>query len=57
MSEQQHPHPNHIPGVKCEVVNCAYNEGRHYCTAKEIKVGPAFAAMNGDTQCSTFKPQ
>ncbi|MBC8569549.1 DUF1540 domain-containing protein [Zongyangia hominis] len=57
MQQEQQTQANHITGVRCEVVNCAYNEGRRYCTAKEIKVGPAFAAMNGDTQCSTFKPQ
>jgi len=45
-----------LEGVNCEVTNCYYNKDKHICTAKNIKVGPQFAASSADTICSTFKP-
>lgn len=43
-------------GVCCDVTNCYYNE-QTACTAKEIKVGPQYAASSADTICATFKPR
>ena len=57
MNKEQNSHPDHMPNVKCEVVNCMYNEKRSHCMAKEVKIGPTFAAMTGDTICRTFKPK
>lgn len=42
--------------IKCQVKNCAHHSEDNCCHAKEISVGPAFAACCGDTTCSTFKP-
>lgn len=47
---------NHIKGVCCDVKNCMYHDGESYCTAKEITVGPSYAADGKDTNCATFKP-
>ena len=47
----------HIHGITCDVTNCAYNGESHICTAKQIKVGPQYAASSADTICVTFKPQ
>ncbi|MGN0661190.1 MAG: DUF1540 domain-containing protein [Oscillospiraceae bacterium] len=40
--------------VKCDVTNCVYHSTSDYCEAKEIKVGPGFAASYKDTACNTF---
>lgn len=45
-----------LNGVRCEVSNCTFNEHKA-CSAKEIKVGPQFAASSSDTICATFKPE
>ena len=47
---------DHIDGIVCDVTNCMYNAQNHICTAKEIKVGPQYAASSADTICATFKP-
>ena len=48
---------NHNKGVICDVRNCAYHDGEHYCDAKEISVGPSHATTSADTVCATFKPK
>lgn len=45
-------HKNHI---KCDVCNCVYNDQNCGCCAKEVYVGPDFAASQTDTTCATFK--
>jgi len=47
---------HHLEGVCCDVKNCAYHDGEHRCTAKEINVGPTYASASHDTACATFKP-
>lgn len=46
---------NYLPGIKCEVKNCKYNNA-HCCTAEEIRVAPQHACCAADTACATFKP-
>ncbi len=46
-----------IKGIKCEVKNCEYHDGEHYCEAGSIEVGPTFAVSSSDTVCQTFKPK
>lgn len=46
---------NHLKGIICDVAHCIYNENGCYCTAKEIRIGPSFAAERSDTICGTFK--
>lgn len=45
-----------ISGISCDVKNCQYHQEGHKCTAREIKVGPGYAATSSDTICATFKP-
>ena len=45
---------HHINGICCDVHNCKYNDDR-CCTAREIHVGPDYAACCNDTICTTFK--
>ena len=47
--------PKHIQGISCDVKNCTFHDGQHYCTAGQITVGPAHASTSGDTACVTFK--
>lgn len=35
--------------------NCAYHDGKKYCCADHINVGPSFAVSSNDTICATFK--
>ncbi len=42
--------------LTCDVANCIYNDSNHHCNAKQVKVGPQYAASSGDTICATFKP-
>lgn len=49
--------PKHIHGISCDVKNCTYHDGKHFCTAGQISVGPASACTSGDTACVTFKPK
>ena len=49
--------PEHIKGISCSVEGCAYHDGSHYCTAKEISVGPNGATNCSQTVCATFKPK
>lgn len=44
-----------IQRVRCDVANCKYNDGGSRCTAKDIRVSPAFAACQSDTSCATFQ--
>lgn len=44
-----------IKGIKCDVKNCAYNDGKNHCTADHIAVGPGYATSCTDTVCATFK--
>lgn len=46
----------YIPGIHCEVTNCAYNDQKYNCYAQEIEVGKmqAEAKKEDDTKCSTF---
>ena len=46
--------PDHIPGVRCDAVNCAYHDGERFCTAHGITVGAQSAESMGDTFCRTF---
>ncbi len=48
---------NHLRGVKCDVVNCIYNDKHEKCTANQIRVGPQYASTSDETICDTFKPQ
>jgi len=48
---------DYIHGIVCDVTNCIYNEEDNICTAKEIKVGPQYAASSADTICATFRPE
>ena len=43
--------------VMCDVKNCSFNDGQHYCTAKQIAVGPSYASSCTDTVCATFRPK
>lgn len=47
--------PQHIKGISCDVRNCTYHDGDHYCTAEKIYVGPSNAVKSADTICATFK--
>lgn len=42
--------------IICDVTNCVYNDTNKKCTAKQVKVGPQYAASSADTICATFKP-
>ena len=44
-----------IQGVECNVQNCVYNDGKRYCRADQIKVGPDYAVSFTETACATFK--
>lgn len=44
-----------ISGITCDVSNCVYHDGRGYCYAGKINVGPSFANSTADTLCATFK--
>ena len=41
--------PEHISGVRCDAVNCAYHDGERFCTAESITVGPHTAAKRDET--------
>ena len=47
----------HISGIKCDVTNCAYHNGKSECYAGCISVGPHSATSSSDTTCVTFKPK
>lgn len=47
----------HLRGVKCEVADCTFNNGKHECCANEICVGPCGAHCSAETVCATFKPK
>ena len=47
--------PEHIAGVRCDAVNCAYHDGERFCTAHAITVGSPTAKERGDTLCRTFE--
>jgi hypothetical protein len=47
--------PEHIRGVRCDAVNCAYHDGERFCTARAITVGSQSARGKGDTFCRTFE--
>ena len=49
--------PKHIQGISCDVKNCTFHDGQHYCTAGQISVGPTHAETSGETACVTFKPK
>lgn len=42
-------------GVMCDVSNCTYHDGRGYCYAHKINIGPSYANTTADTICATFK--
>ncbi len=44
-----------LPGIRCNVANCVYNDQNSGCTAAEIKVGRNFAVTSADTLCQTFE--
>lgn len=44
-----------IKGVTCAVTSCEHHDGKCYCTAGKIAVGPAGACCCSDTVCATFK--
>ena len=44
-----------IPGIRCEVTNCVYNNHHDGCTAGQVRVGPSFASTLGDTACETYQ--
>ena len=48
---------DHIDGVTCDVLNCAYNQHSTLCHARSIEVGPQHAVSCADTVCATFKPE
>lgn len=45
----------HIDGIKCDVTNCVYHNGKSQCCAGCISVGPHNASSSTDTACVTFK--
>ena len=45
----------HIDGIKCDVKNCVYHNGKNECCAGCISVGPHSASSSTDTACVTFK--
>lgn len=45
----------YIPGIRCTVANCIYNDDKQNCYAQNIEVGPMHAAKDDDTKCATFK--
>ncbi len=46
--------PNHKLDVKCDAVNCRYNDSK-ICSADHIEVTHSSDTMHGETECSTFK--
>ena len=40
--------------VKCEAVNCVYNDNMN-CTAAHINVAKSKTTSHGETECATFK--
>ena len=46
-----------LPGIRCNVANCVYNDQNSGCTAAEIKVGRNFAVTSADTLCQTFEQE
>ncbi|MGI5957940.1 MAG: DUF1540 domain-containing protein [Massiliimalia sp.] len=46
-----------ICGIHCNVENCVHNNHHCGCTAKQIQVGPTYAASTTDTICQSFKEQ
>ena len=53
----KHEKKSCISGVKCEVKNCAYHDGKNECYAGCISVGPREADCSAGTACVTFKPK
>ncbi|XEQ94530.1 hypothetical protein SCACP_34290 [Sporomusa carbonis] len=51
---------NTLPGVKCTVKNCKFNEGGRLCSASAIEVnvdnGGDSAKQSRETNCHTFQP-
>ena len=45
----------HIDGIKCDVKNCVYHNGKSECYAGCISVGPHSASSSTETACVTFK--
>lgn len=44
-----------IPGIKCDVQNCVYNDKAQHCTAESIMVTPDHASSSQETACDTFR--
>lgn len=44
-----------IPGIRCDVTNCVYNDKRANCYANQIEVGPQQAQSKDETICGTFR--
>lgn len=48
---------NVIPGIVCNVKQCAYHSDGDKCTAGKIEVGSEKCCCSScDTECVTFKP-
>lgn len=45
-----------IKEIKCNAVNCVYNEDGRKCVAGHIEVGPSSACTCAETICATFEP-
>ena len=44
-----------IPGVKCDVKECIYNDKCCHCTANGIDIEPDPAGSSRETACCTFR--
>lgn len=45
-----------IKEIKCNAVNCVYNEDGSKCIAGHIEIGPSSACTCAETICATFEP-
>lgn len=44
-----------IPGIKCDVQNCVYNDKACHCTAESIIVTPDSTACAQEPACGTYR--
>ncbi len=44
-----------IKGINCAVTNCVHHDGKCYCTADKVHIGPKEACECGETVCGTFE--
>lgn len=47
--------PDHIDGIRCDVVSCAYHDGERFCTADGVSIGMQLADSLSETCCRTYR--